>query len=244
MADQALRDAGELAKEVKDAMAVAENLADTLKSAREKLSGNKFPDEELTKLGGLRVPFGGDRLGGRNIGRFKKEVSSGLLALTGQAEKVNDQVETLQRLIGNARKPLGDIFQQNTNPKVYWVAMAEGSPLGPILSMRTVPEPFALKPDKGGWPESIKFKIENKDVAVKRYAKGDPAGNDPLYIPVDPTTQSAVCPQDTVMRVSRQLQDTENTLRGIKDPGGHEETGLIDAGRALEEKLKAIGTPG
>jgi hypothetical protein len=114
VADQALRDAGELAKEVKNAMGVAENLADTLKSAREKLSSNKFPDEELTKLGGLRVPFGGDKLGGRNIGRFKKEVSSGLLALTGQAEKVNDQVETLQRLIGNARKPLADIFQQNT----------------------------------------------------------------------------------------------------------------------------------
>jgi hypothetical protein len=244
VADQALRDAGELAKEVKDAMGVAENLADTLKSARDKLSSNKFPDEELTKLGGMRVPFGGDKLGGRNIGRFKKEVSSGLLSLSSQAEKINDQVETLQRLIGNARKPLGDIFQQNTTPKVYWVATAEGSPLGPILTMRTVPEPFALKPDKGGWPESLKFKIENKDVTVKRYTKGDPAGNDPLYIPVDPSSQGGVCPQDIVFRVSRQLQEVEGLLRGVKDPGGHEETGLLDSGRAIEEKLKAIGTPG
>lgn len=244
VADQALRDAGDLAKEVKEAMAVAENLADTLKSAREKLSGNKFPDEELTKLGGLRVPFGGDKLGGRNIGRFKKEVSSGLLNLTGQAEKINDQVETVQRIVGNSRKSLADVFAQNTAPKVQWVAMAEGSPLGPILTMRAVPEAFLVKPEKGGWPDSLKFKEGNKDVTVKRYTKGDPAGNDPLYIPVDPSSQGSVCPQDVVFRVARQIQELEGLLRGVKDPGGHEETGLIDAGRAIEEKLKAIGTPG
>lgn len=244
VADQALRDAGELAKEIKNAMAVAETLADTAKAAREKVVSGKFPDEEISKLGGLRVPFGGDKLGGRNIGRFKKEVSSGLLALTGQAEKINDQTETIQRILGGARKPLNDIFQQNSAPKVLWAAIAEGGPHGPMLSMLPVPEPFPVKTEKGGWPESIKFKIEGKDVTVKRYAKGDPTGNDPLYIPVDPGSQSSVCPQDVVFRVARQLQELEGSLRGVKEASGHEETGLIDAGRALEEKLKAIGTPG
>lgn len=244
VADQAVRDAGELAQEVKDAMAVAEDLAETLKNAKDKLSSNKFPEEELKKLGGLRVPFGGDKLGGRNIGRFKKEVSSGLLSLTGQSEKINDQVELLQRIIGNARKPLADIFAQNTAPKVQWVAIADSSQFGHILSMRPVPEPFLLKPEKGGWPDTLKFKEGGKDVSVKRYTKGDPAGNDPLYIPVDPSTQGSVCAQDLLFRVARQVQDLEGLLQGIKDPGGHEETGLIDAGRALEEKLKQIGRPG
>jgi hypothetical protein len=245
VADQALRDAGELAQEVKEAMVVAENLADTLKSAREKLSSGKFPEEEVTKLGGMRVPFGGDKLGGRNIGRFKKEVSSGLLALTGQAEKANEQTETIQRVLGGSRKSLGDVFQQSAAPKVFWAAVAGGGPHGPLLSMLAVPEPFPLKAEKGGWPDSVKFKVEGKDVSVKRYTKGDPAaGNDPQYIPVDPTTQSSVCPQDVVVRVSRQLQELEGVLRGVKEANGHEETGLIDAGRALEEKLKAIGTPG
>jgi len=244
VADQALRDAGELAKEVKDAMAVAETLADTIKSAKDKLGSGKFPDEEISKLGALRVPFGGDKLGGRNIGRFKKDVSSGLLALTGQAEKVNDSTETIQRVLGGSRKSLNDVFQQGATPKVYWAAVAEGGPHGPMLNMLAVPEPFLLKVEKGGWPDSVKFKIEGKEVSVKRYTKGDPQGNDPLYIPVDPTSQAGVCPQDVVVRVVRQLSDLEGQLRGIKDPGGHEETGIIDAGRAIEEKLRAIGTPG
>jgi hypothetical protein len=244
VADQALNDAGVLAKEIKEAMVVAESLADTIKGAREKLSAAKFPEEELNKLGGLRVPFGGDKLGGRNIGRFKKDVSSGLLALSGDAEKVNDQIDTVQRVFGGARKALNDVFQQSATPKVYWAAVAEGGPHGPMLSMLAVPEPFALKSEKGGWPDSVKFKIEGKETSVKRYTKGDPSGGDPQYIPVDPTSQNAVCPQDVVVRVGRQLTDLENMLRGIKDPGGHEETGLIEAGRAIEEKLRSIGTPG
>jgi hypothetical protein len=245
VAAQALRDAGELAKEIKAAMATAETLADTLKSAREKLASGKYPEEDITKLGGLRVPFGGDKLGGRNIGRFKKEVSSGLLALSGQAEKVNEQTETVQRILGGARKSLGDVFAQGATPKVMWAAYAEGGANGPILSMMAVPEPFLVKPDKGGWPESIKIKVEGKEKSIKRYTKGDPAaGNDPLFIPVDPSSQSAVCPQDVVFRINRQMQELEGLLRGVKEASGNEETGLIDAGRALEEKLKAIGTPG
>lgn len=244
VADQALRDAGELGKEVKGAAESAETLAETIKSAKEKLSSGKFPEEEITKLGGLRVPFGGDKLGGRNIGRFKKDVSSGLLSLSGQAEKINDQVETVQRIMGGARKSLNDMFAQGSNPKVMWAAVAEGGPGGPILSMMAVPEPFAVKDEKAKWPESMKFKIEGKEVSVKRYAKGDPVGNDPTFIPVDPTSHNAVCPQDVVFRVARQLGDLEGMIRGIKDPGGHEETGFVDAARALEEKLKAIGTPG
>ncbi len=240
----ALRDASELAKEIKDAMATAETLADTVKSAREKVSSGKFPDEELTKLGGLRVPFGGDKLGGRNIGRFKAEVSRGLLAVAGQADKINDQTETVQRVLGGSKKTLNDVFQQTAAPKVYWAAVAEGGPHGPMLSMLAVQEPFPVKAEKGGWPDSLKFKIEGKDVSVKRYTKGDPQGNDPLYIPVDPSTQAGVCPQDTVFRVTRQLSELEGLIRGVKEASGHEESGLIDIGRALEEKLKAIGTPG
>jgi hypothetical protein len=245
VADQALRDAGELAKEVKDAMVVAENLADTVKNAKDKLSSSKFPEEEVNKLGGLRVPFGGDKLGGRNIGRFKKEVSSGLLALSGQAEKANDMVDTISRILNGSRKSLADVFAQGSAPKVMWAAYAEGGPHGPLLSMLAVPEPFPLKAEKGGWPDSIKFKVEGKDVSVKRYTKGDPAaGNDPQFIPVDPSSQGGVCPNDVVVRIARQLGELEGLIRGVKEANGHEETGMLDSGRAVEEKLRAIGTPG
>jgi len=244
VADQALRDAGELAKDLKSAMVTAETLADTLKAAREKLAAGKYPDVEVTKLGELRVPFGGDKLGGRNIGRFKMDVSKGLLSITSSAEKVNDQTETVQRILSGTRKGLQELFQQGATPKVMWAAFAEAGPGGPMLTMMGVPEPFLVKAEKDkAWPDSLKVKIDGKEATVKRYNKGDAVGNDPLFIPVDPGSQTAVCPQDLTSRVARQVQELENLLRGGKDASGEEETGLIDAGRALEEKLKAIGTP-
>ena len=109
--------------------------------------------------------------------------------------------------------------------------------------MMATGEPFLVKNDKG-WPDKLKFKIEGKDVEIKRYTRGDPIGTDPSFIPVDPSSERFVCPQDTAFRVARQLQDLEETLRGVKDESGREETGLIESGRALEEKLKQIGTPG
>ncbi|MGC4065973.1 MAG: hypothetical protein QM784_15245 [Polyangiaceae bacterium] len=242
VADQALRDASELGKQIKDAMGTAETLADTLKAAREQLSNGKYPEAEVTKLGELRVPFGGDKLGGRNIGRFKKDVTSGLLALASQTEKVNDQTESVQRILSGTRKGLQDMFQQSATPKVMWAAYAESTPNGPILNMMALPEPFPMK-DK--WPESLKLKLEGKDKTLKRYVKGEAAAEDPIFIPVDPTTQGGVCPQDIAFRVARQVQELENLLRGGKDAtSGEEESGLIEAGRALEEKLKTIGTPG
>ncbi len=244
IANQALRDANQLGKDVKGAVESAESLAEVLKSARDKLSAGKYPDEEVAKLGGMRIPFDGANLGGKNIGRFKGEVTKGLLAFAGASEKANDQVETIQRLLAAAKKPLTDAFAQGSAPKVQWAAIVGQSDKGPWMTMTAVPEPFEVKADKG-WPESVKFKIQGKDATIKRYAKGDPtSGGDPMFIPIDPGSQSAVCPQDTVFRVARQLQELEETLRGVKEASGHEETGLVDAGRALEEKLKSIGTPG
>jgi hypothetical protein len=107
-----------------------------------------------------------------------------------------------------------------------------------------IPEPFLAKPEKGGWPDSVKFKAGGKETSMKRYAKGDPAGGDPQFIPVEPNSQNSVCPSIPVARVIRAVQDLEDSLRGVKDTtgqGGHEETGLIETGRAVAEKLKQIG---
>jgi hypothetical protein len=244
VADQALRDASALGKEIKTALASAETLADTLKAAREQLSSGKYPEEEVKKLGELRVPFGGDKLGGRNVGRFKADVSRGLLGFASSAEKVNDQTEIVQRILSGSRKALLDNFAPAAAPKVTWAAYAESTNTGPMLTMIPLPEPFAVKTDKG-WPAELKVKVEGKDKSYKRYTKGDPAGSDPLLIPVDPGSQGAVCPSDVLSRVARQVQELENLLRGGKDPTtGEEEAGFMDAGRAVEEKLKQIGTPG
>lgn len=245
----AARDAGDLAKEVSTATDTAEQLADVVKAAKDKLSSNKFPDEDVKKLAGLRIPFEGANLGLRVIGRFNKEVNRGLVNFSGLAEKSNDATEHVQNMLSGSKKTLDDSFAQKEKPKVQWSAIVSGGPSGPWATMVTLPEPFFAKSEEkvGGkdysWPDNIKLKMGGRESTVKRYAKGDPAGGDPQFIPIEPGSQSMVCPNIALARIVRAIQDLEDTLRGVKDPGGHEETGLIESGRALAEKLKQIGSP-
>ena len=69
-AEKAIAGAEDLAKEIDDTNAKIEELAEVLKSAREKLSSNKYPEEEVSKLGGIDIPFSGANLTGKGIGRF------------------------------------------------------------------------------------------------------------------------------------------------------------------------------
>jgi len=243
----AARDAGDLAKEVTTATDKAEQLADVIKSVKEKLSSGKYPEEEAKNLAGLRIPFEGANLGLRVIGRFNKEVNRGLVAFAGMSEKANDLTEDVQRMISGSKKALDDAFSVKDKPKVQWSAIVATGPSGPWATLVSLPEPFLAKSDEkvGGhdytWPESEKMKLGGRETTVKRYAKGDPGGGDPQFIPIEPVSQNTVCPNINVARILRSVQDLEDALRGVKDPGGHEETGLIETGRAISDKLKGIG---
>ena len=244
----AARDAGDLAKEVNTATDTAEQLADVVKAVKDKLSSGKYPDEESKKLAGLRIPFEGANIGLRVIGRFNKEVNHGLVNFSSMAEKANDLTEDVQRMLAGSKKALDDAFSVKEKPKVVWSAIVSGGPSGPWATMIALPEPFLAKSEEKvagkdyTWPDSIKIKSGGRESTVKRYTKGDPGGGDPQFIPVDPGSQNSVCPNIALARVSRAIQDLEDSLRGVKDPGGHEETGLIETGRGLTEKLKGIGS--
>ena len=245
----AARDAGDLAKEVTTAADTAEQLADVVKSIKDKIASGKYPEEDAKKLGGLRIPFEGANLGLRVIGRFNKEVNRGLINFAGLSQKANDATESLQSMISGSRKALDDAFSLKDKPKIHWSAVVSGGPSGPWATLMSIPEPFLAKSEEKvagkdyTWPDSVKVKQGGKDVSFKRYSKGDPAGGDPQFIPVEPNSQNAVCPSIPVARIVRAVQDLEDALRGIKDTtgsGGHEETGLIETGRTVSEKLKTI----
>ncbi len=238
----AARDAGDLAKEVTTATDTAEQLADLVKAVKDKLASNKYPEDEAKKLGGLRVPFEGANIGLRVIGRFNKDINHGLVNFAGMSEKANDLTEDVQRMLAGSKKTLDDAFALKDKPKVQWSAIVSGGPAGPWAMMVTIPEPFLAKSEDSKWPDSMKMKLGGKETTVKRYAKGDPGGGDPQFIPVEPNSQNTVCPNINLARILRGVQDLEDSLRGIKDPGGHEETGLIETGRNLSEKLKQIGS--
>src|SRR5450432_970546 len=90
-ADAAVEGAGELTKKVDATNVKANELADVLKSAKEKLSKATFPDDEVSKLGGINLPFSAADLSGKGIGRFNAGVISALIDFSTAVDKVNDQ---------------------------------------------------------------------------------------------------------------------------------------------------------
>jgi hypothetical protein len=241
--DAAKQGAQDLVKDVEAANAKIEELAGVLKSAKEKLGKAKFPEEEVSKLGALNIPFGGTNLSGKGIGRFKAEVLNMLVDFASASAEANDQKEKIQSVLNRNKKGVVEFLESQTKPVVRWSVIVGGSPLGPIASMQPIPAPFQLVGEQGkqhSWPESFDLMDKDKKVPVKRYLKGDAATENPTFIPVDPSTQTLVCPNDVVFSIRRELTGMEEVLRGDPTPG-EEKTGLLEAGQNLLRKLKEIG---
>jgi hypothetical protein len=236
-AEAAVQGASDLVKDIEKANAEVQKLADTLKAAKEKLSKGQFPEAEVSALGGINIPFDGKNLNGKGIGRFKPEVISMLISYAGSTTEANDQKEKLQNVLTGAKKGILELLAEKDKPQVRWSVIVGNGPGGPWASMQTVPTPF---PAKDKWPEELKIGAGKDQVSLKRYSSGNPVGDPPYYIPVDPTSQPSVCPSDVIFKLRRELADLETVLRGDNTPG-EDKPGLIDAARVLTEKLKMIG---
>jgi len=240
-ATAAMQGAQDLTKDVDAANAKIGELADILKSAREKLAKAQFPDDEVSKLGALNIPFAGSNLAGKSIGRFKADVLTMLVDFASASSEANDNKGDLQRLLSGNKKGVQEFLDSQTKPQVRWSVIVSPTGVGPLASMQPVPTPFPLgSEDKKTWPDSFDLMAGGKKTTVKRYQKGDAATEDPTFIPVDPSTQGAVCPSDVLVKLRGRLSDLEETLRGNQTPG-EEKTGLLESGQALAKKLKQIG---
>jgi len=245
--DAAMQGAQDLSKDIDEANKKINELADTLKSAREKLSKAKFPEEEVSKLGALNIPFAGSNLAGKGIGRFKADVLTMLTDFASSSAEANASKDELLRIMNGNKKGFQEFLDSQTKPQVRWSVIVGSSPLGPIASMQPVPTPFLLTTDekKDGkayaWPDSFDLPGQGgKKETIKRYTKGEAATEDATFIPVDPSSQAAVCPSDVLVRLRGKLSDLEEVLLGNQTPG-EEKTGLLEAGQALGKKLKQIG---
>jgi len=240
--EAAMEGAKELTKDVEAANAKIAQLADILKSAREKLGKAQFPDDEVSKLGALNIPFSGTNLSGKGIGRFKADVVQMLIEFSSSAAEANDNKSELQRVLSGNKKGVQEFLDSQTKPQVRWSVIVGNSPLGPIASMQPVPTPFLLTSDAKdyAWPQSFDLQSQGKKETIKRYTKGEAATQDATFIPVDPTTQALVCPSDVLVKLRGRLSDLEETLRGNPTPG-EEKVGLLESGQALLKKLKQIG---
>jgi len=240
-ADAAVIGAGELTTKVEATTKKANELADILKSAKEKLGKATFPDEEVSKLGAINLPFTAADLNGKGIGRFNGATLSMLIDFSTIVDKVNDQKEKLQNVLSGNKKAVQDFLAGQTKPQVRWSVVVGNGPGGPWATMQPVPTPFFAKDgDKPKWPDDIRIPVGDKQAVLKRYSSGNPVSEEGLFIPVDPATQGAVCSTSVVTTLRRELGDLEEVLRGNKNPG-EEKTGLLESGEQLTKKLKQIG---
>ena len=237
-AASAVAGAQELIKEIDKANAEVTKLADTLKAAKEKLVKGQYPEQEVSQLGAINIPFSGTNLAGKGIGRFQPEVLSMLIQYSTTATEANDQKEKLQSVLSGAKKGLLELLEQKEKPQVRWSAVINDGPGGPWVSMTPVPTPFAARER---WPNELKIGPAGKQREYSRF-KGGKVGNGD-FLPVDPSTQTAVCPSDVIFKLRRELNDLETVLRGDPTPG-QDKVGLIEAGQKLTQKLKQIGREG
>jgi hypothetical protein len=210
------------------------------------LEGSKLLAEEVDKANG-EIEKLADTLKtylvGKGIGLMPADVNRLLVKFAGDAERANDQKDRLQRVLNGMREPVKELLSEKDAPKVRWgISVGRGSQ-GPLASMIPLPKPFLVTSKENGykWPADFEVQQGNKKVKLERYEKGDPVAETPPLIPVDPGTQSLVCPSDTLIRLSRELGELETTLRGDKSDPTDERAGLVDTGNALREKLKTVG---
>ena len=227
----------ELLKEVEDSNAQIQQLSETLKSARQKLlNKGQYPQEEVTKLGAINIPFKPMSMLDKGIGRFKRDTMVMLIDYATAVEAANDQKEALQRLLGSGS--LKALIEEQQKPKVRWIATVEGGPGGPWVTLERLPEANVfLMGEK--WPEQLEIKGEKDAVTkLKRYTSGDPTGSEPPFIPMSPQSQG---PSDVVGSLISQLLKFDETLRGNKEDPTNEKTGLLERGQKLADALKRIG---
>lgn len=243
----ALEGARELIKEVEAADKVADELNTVLAAAAEKLGKSEFPEAEISQLGGINIPFDGGHLTDKSIGRFKRDIVTMLINYANNAQKANEQKEKIQSLLSGSKAGITELLQQKTDPKIRWSAIVVGGPGGPWATMQPFPAPFLVKSDKKvkdadgkekdyEWPAELKVGNET----VKRYKSGD-ISSGAQFVPVNPTSEAAVCPSTTVVRLRQELMEMQTVLKGDNTPGA-EKTGLLQLGETVVTALKKIGT--
>jgi hypothetical protein len=240
-AEAALAGAQALVKEVEEANVEANKLAEVLEGAAEKLSKGEYPGDEVSKLAEINIPFEGSNLTDKGIGRFRPDLVNMLVSYTNQAQAANEQKQKLRGILGGARAGIEDLLEQKKNPKVRWSVFVVGGPGGPWANMQMLPAAFPVRGE--AWPSEFKIKEGNTEHTLKRFTSGDPLkGESAQIIPVAPQTETAVCPDSTIVRLRMELLDMQKILKGDQTPG-REKAGFTELGERIAGQLRKIGTP-
>jgi hypothetical protein len=240
----ALQGAQELIGDIEKSQAKIKELTEKIGGAVKDLQDKKFPEAFANDLGGLSIPFGADKLAGRNIGRFDGRTLQALFSYTNDIEALNDRKDAIRNLFTGQKKAIQDAVGAGQTPKVAWtVLIQKNGPHGPVASLAAVnpTEAFAFK--EANWPAKFKVSSGRDLIDVERYGGGDATSTDKkvIAVPIDPDSVAASFPNDVLSRIRGELAKTEAVLTGSGTPGADDETGIIKKGDGLLTALKRIG---
>lgn len=250
--DIALEGAKLLSEDIDKANVEIAKLAEVLNDAKRALSDGEYPTTAVAALADVAVPFDGTYLAGKGTGLMSPKINLSLVDFAGKSVEANDQKERLHRVLAGSEAALKEILSQTDKPKFNWSVFVIPGPHGPMASMQPLPEAFFVTSkekmkDKDGkmvdyaWPEEIEVPDGDKKVKLKLYKDGNPVSSTPMLIPVEPTSQGLVCPNDTIVRLRNEIVKLEELLKGDKSDPTNETEGLTDLGSKLIDELKSIG---
>jgi hypothetical protein len=236
VAEVAVAGSKQLSADIEAANKKVVELGEVVTAAGKALKDGKYPENEVKVLGGLNVPFDGTNLAGKGIGRFKPQVLTMLITYAEAVAKVNTQKDKIRNVLSVSKPAVEDLLAQNTTPQVRWGLTVQSTPQGPWGILGPLPAAFPVSGEKGSWPAQIELGGEERR-GLKRYSGGDATGQ---LIPVAPQSHNAVCPNDTMTRLRREVGDLDKLMRGDETPG-QETDGIVKMGDAIRKQLAAIG---
>jgi len=240
----ALQGAQELVGDIEKSQAKIKELTEKIGAAVKDLKDRKFPEAFANDLGGLSIPFGADKLAGRNIGRFDARTLQMLFSYTNDVEALNDRKDAMRNLFTGQKKAILDALGAAQTPKVGWSVFVQKSPAhGPVAVIGALNPTDAFGYKEANWPGKFKIASGRELVDADRYTGGDVFSTEKkvVAIPVDPDSVVSSFPNDILSRITGELAKTEAVLAGSGTPGADDETGVVKKGDMLLAALKKIG---
>jgi len=246
VAQGALQGAQDLIVDIDKAQGKIKEFSEKLAGAVKDMKDSKFPDAFVNDLGGLAIPFGADKLAGRNIGRFDPRTLQMLFQYTNNVEALNDRKDALKNLFTSQKKAIVDAFAATSNPKVSWSVFIQKSPAhGNVASLAAINPSESFGYNDANWPGKFKISTGRELVDSERYSAGDPTTADPtkkiVTIPVSPDSIASAVGGGILGRITSELAKTDATLSGSGTPGDDDENGVLKKGEVLLTALKRIG---
>jgi hypothetical protein len=245
-ANAAVQGAQELVTEIDQSQAKIKEIADKIGVAVKSMKEKKFPASFANDLGGLSIPFGPDKLAGRNIGRFDPRTLSMLFSYASDVDALNTRKDALKNLFTGQKKTIEDALGAGTTPKVAWTVFVQKSPAhGPIGVIAAINPAEAFNYKDAKWPESFKISTGRELVQTDRFTGGKESvfstDKKVMAIPLEPDSVASSFPTDILGRITGELAKTEGIMTGSGQPGQDDEQGILKKGEQLLIALKKIG---